>query len=55
MKKVSNETKLSLNKMKISKVTNLKVIKGGDDGQDRTRNCAHPENASKPKDTVIRV
>lgn len=51
MKNRINENKLSLNKMKISKITNLKVIKGGDDPKNGT--CLFPENASKPKDTII--
>ncbi len=56
MKKNINEKKLSLNKEKISKITNLQAIKGGDDLQNRTDpKCAFPDNASKPPQGPIRV
>ena len=56
MKKKSNEKKLSLNKMKISRITNLRAIKGGDDLQNKTDpKCAFPDNASKPPQGPIKV
>jgi hypothetical protein len=54
MKKQATAKKLSLNKLKISKITNLQIIKGGDDDLEKT-GCMFPENASKPKETTIRI
>ncbi len=56
MKKKPIEKKLSLNKMKISKITNLQVIKGGEDLLLKTDpQCAFPDNASKPPQGPIKV
>jgi len=55
MKKKTNEKKLSLNKMTISKITNLKSVKGGDDLNGKRTTCAYPENASKKGDETIHV
>lgn len=54
MKKKIIKKKLSLNKLKISKITNLQIIKGGDDDLEKT-GCMFPENASKPNETTIRI
>ncbi|MGA9212605.1 hypothetical protein [Kaistella sp.] len=54
MKKQKSVKKISLNKVKISKITNLKSIKGGDDDLEKT-GCMFPENASKPNETTIRI
>lgn len=56
MKKKPLEKKLSLNKMKISKITNLQVIKGGVNLLlDVDTQCAFPDNASKPPQGPIRI
>lgn len=56
MKKAPFEKKLSLNKMKISKITNLQVVKGGQGFQPITDlQCAFPENASKPPQGPIKI
>lgn len=55
MKKKTNEKKLSLNKMKISKITNLQSVKGGEDVKGRVTTCAFPENGSKKGDETIQM
>lgn len=54
MKKQKSVRKISLNKVKISKIINLKSIKGGDDDLEKT-GCMFPENASKATDTTVRI
>lgn len=53
MKKGNSERKLSLNKLKISKITNLQAIKGGDDTVADRNTCMFPDNGSKPKDPIV--
>jgi len=53
MKKSTNKNKLTLNKIQVTKLTNLYSIKGGDDAQDNKTKCMFPENGSKPKDPII--
>ena len=54
-KNESNVKKLSLNKMTISKINNLSVIKRGDDSDDKKQTCAFPDNASKPPQGPVRL
>ncbi|MCD9616613.1 hypothetical protein [Chryseobacterium gleum] len=55
MKKNINEKKLSLNKVKISKINNLNSIKGGIIGLEKIRTCAFPDNASKDPQEPIKI
>ena len=53
MKKNVSQKKLSLNKIKITKPSQLNSIKGG--GEALEENCRYPENGSKQKDTLVKV
>lgn len=53
MKKNKSSKKISLNKVKISKITNLRTIKGGEENLQIEKTCMFPENASKPKETIV--
>lgn len=55
MEKNINEKKLSLNKVKISKIINLNSIKGGKGLEEKIRTCAFPDNASKDPQGPIKI